>query len=211
MKKTAQEKRQNKNQAKIDKAIAKANAMYKKATASQRRVMIAKDVIKRLNTRQIKAVNGSFTKFGYDSNGRLDGANVQEVLHNPKFATGITSKKPVCNVCGIGGLFLSAVSFRNKFQLNEYGSTYANSAQAVTKLSEFSHKQKQLIEMAFEQGNGWFTTESCCGNYIKSTPAVIAARGWREKYFKKGTSKTVLIALCRNIIRHGGWFNPMVK
>jgi len=215
MKKTAEEKKQDKIQKQIAASIKRANARYRKASPAQRRVMIAKDVIKMLEAKQIKAGFGTFVDPVYDyhmSDAVFtdDGVSLQALIHGVKLAKNPT---PLCEVCGIGAMFVSAVGFRNECMVDLEGGVVGGQETALERLSEFSTSQRQLIEMAFETGKGWHSTNGWNWPSVELKPTKLRAAA--ESYSKLAGldrgSKELLIAICKNIIKHGGRFNPLVK
>lgn len=204
----AENERQKKIQDQIQADIKKSNAAYKKASPAQRRVMIAKDVIKRIEMEQFIVRRGAFTIIT-DEVARLNldtRPSLQLLLHNPDYQDGI------CKVCAVGGLFCSAVSFRNECNLAADGKI-DDDVTPLRQLKEFSEEQKQLIELAFEHGSGYYKINSTYpGRRVNNTKQTRAARDWRFNHFDLDTeSYTVLIAIMKNIIKHNGRFNPLVK
>lgn len=208
-------------QEKVAQSIKIANAKYKKATPAQRRVMIAQDVIDRVKRQKYEVKCGTIVDFHdayelckvmYPETVRSRGHSVQEAIH----AQDCSGKKndTICEVCAVGGLMISAVSFRNKINFGTCGDiveTHHND-DLEKAIEEFSKSQMQLIEIAFEQGEGIYTTEETYyRSQIKETKSTKAAMRWAKKYNLGYDSKKRLIAIMKNIIKHKGQFNPFVK
>lgn len=115
----------------VQRNIDKFNRKFKKATAAQRRVLIARDALTQLEAEKYKAMEGDYvyavplaSEAGLSSEAQLN-----TLLHNP-------SLKSSCKVCALGALLLSAVRHRNDCEI--YADGYTSETDFVR---EFSDKQ----------------------------------------------------------------------
>lgn len=167
--------------------IYKANSAYDKASAAQRRVMIAEDALKQLKIGRFVATPGTYVNaYRLAHEAKLDDRdNVQlnTLLHNPAL-------KSSCNVCARGALFLSAVRFRNDCTINGSGDTSESSF-----VKEFADQQGR-IEEAFEECDGEdYTYEN----------------GWADRFLhvnERNDPDKRLALILKNIIRNKGAFKP---
>lgn len=179
--------------AKIRALIRKANRAYNKATPAQRRVLIAQDVLLRLKKGQIRVETGVFVEPLTET----DNNNLQEVVHG-----GLR-----CSACVIGSLFLSAVAYRNQYNLLH--GDMVSSSDPLRKLKEFSPEQRRLIELAFERGEGYHQIEyPGAAQSVEHTPERALAAKWAYAHDLEFDSSDRLIALMENIIRNKGRFDP---
>lgn len=137
----------------IQEQIAIRNAIWKKSTKRQRAVLVAKDVIERLNTKQFHATPSNWLNFTKSNNGIKETPLQECILEGEQ-----------CNCCAMGGLMASTIAFRNKVTTSDL--RYHNQLdfhkgyKTVFDLSEiFPQSQLALIEQAFEGGNGAFDFE----------------------------------------------------
>lgn len=190
---TTKTRKLSKKQKLINASVRRANARYNKASAAGRRVLIAKDALKQITDKKYNVQTGVFADFW-----NLDpeqGAQLQPLLHDPK--------APVCEVCGIGSLFLSAVRMRNDYKLCE--NQCGTDSDALHQLKEFDIEQRRLIEMAFESGKGYYSSMK-----YTSRDQLTAAR-WALRFGYLADAEARLIAILKNIIRNRGRFNPRQK
>lgn len=118
---------------------------FKKANKQRKRVMIAEDVLAQLRTKRFVAEQGTFV-------GDL-GAFLEEDELNKDLKT-ICRSEPQCNVCAIGGMFVSAVEFHNKLKVSDVSLEFDYKEYSNYLSKWFEKDQLKLIEIAFEDGNG---------------------------------------------------------
>ena len=134
------------------------NAEFKKATKAQKRVMIAQDVLAQLKTKRYFAESGCWVqpniKAACEKNLK-DEDSVQELFAKKKIKS--------CNVCALGGLFMSCINLNNNTTVQDLkDETYIGDLVADDdKLSNglnriFTQKQLILIETYFEGSEGYF-------------------------------------------------------
>jgi hypothetical protein len=207
----------------------KRNARFAKLSNAQKRVAIARDVLKQIQTENFIPHTGKFVSVP-DYNEflvyRNKNASLQEML--PQLGP--------CDVCALGGLFLSCTNLNNKarvsalmenshpsgnidntgeaYQMNDMflgGKKFSNDLNRF-----FSNYQLMLIEIAFERGGGAVGnvnfTDGLYKNYLGQfkpiTAEIEAAAQFSEKTNTDQSSKDRMIAIMKNIIRNKGRFRP---
>jgi len=135
------------------------NAEFKKATKAQKRVMIAQDVLAQLKAKRYVAESGCWVQPNIHS------AWEQKLSHHDSVQElFIEQKIESCNVCALGGLFMSCTNFNNNtlledldFASSELGELIGEEEKLSNKLNSiFSFNQLKLIESYFEANDGFF-------------------------------------------------------
>lgn len=136
------------------------NAEFKKATKAQKRVMIAQDVLAQLKAKRYVAESGCWVQPNYNSTATWADIkytdSVQELFVEKKIES--------CNVCALGGLFMSCTNFNNNTLLEDLddvsedlGALVEEEEKLSNKLNKiFSTSQLKLIETYFEANGGYF-------------------------------------------------------
>jgi hypothetical protein len=201
------------------KKIVKNNAKFKRATAAEKRVMIAKDVIAALEKKTIVSESGTWctsrkplfnseeikTYFDYVVNQDDVDVDVINNINDTEISRSIKNVK--CNVCALGALFVCGVRRFNKITFGELGAfvdVQVNSGPVSGYFKQehleyflkryFSESQLALIEIAFEQGEGGFI------------PSVSSQKELLAKDMFKGNAKKRMIGIMKNIIKNNGQF-----
>ena len=161
---------------------------------SEKRIAIAKDVIKLIKAKKITVQTEHYfiarTKSSYI------GKQLKEVL--PKIKT--------CQVCALGGLFYSYVMKYNNYEIAGSGIGSVNVRDGnMRRLLEdiFTLKQLTLIECAFEKAD----INHQCSLVDCTITIMIKAIHYRGKNNLK-TDKDALIHIMQNIIKNKGTFKP---
>ena len=174
------------------------NAEFKKATKAQKRVMIAKDVLAQLKTKRYVAESGCWVKPNIHSAWEKKLSHhdsVQELF--------IEQKIESCNVCALGGLFMSCTNFNNNTLLEdlddaseELGNLIDEEEKLSNKLNKiFSTNQLKLIESYFEANSGFFR------DYDEDDRIEVF-------YNKYPSDKKRLQLIMENIVENEGTFVP---
>lgn len=112
-------------------------------TNAQKRVLIAKDVIKNLKANKIRAAEGAYARFYEPTFG----------VHSfkPSCLREQIKEKPelVCQCCALGSAFYSYIMKYNNFVAG-YGQNYFNEFSMEVLETIFTKRQLDLIESAFE-------------------------------------------------------------
>lgn len=185
------------------------NTSFNKLSEEDKRVAIAKDVIKQIKAGKYYASTGTYVNLDVKLS---DDTSLQKHFDE------IT-----CDVCALGGLFMSNVKFNNQCTYNELGC-----GKFLDLLKYFSKEQLFLIEIAFE---GWeisdmldFETE--VNGYIDIMQGIYAGRYTLEEITDTSDSTKSkmkaamlfgenyhdesdrLIAIMQNIVKNKGEFIP---
>jgi hypothetical protein len=140
------------------KEINKLNEEFKKATKAQKRVMIAKDVLAQIKAKRYFAESGCWVqpniKAACEKNLK-DEDSVQELFAKKKIKS--------CNVCALGGLFMSCINLNNnttvedlkkEFYIGDFVYDDSKISNGLNRI--FTQKQLMLIETYFEGSQGYF-------------------------------------------------------
>lgn len=124
--------------------IKKWNEHFNKLSDSEKRVEIAKDVIKQLKNRTIIANTGVYCNFEYD--------NISEDLYKSDVRSNFDKLKSLeCNVCALGAILVSNTKFNNGFSFKQLNNVRNDNI--ISLLDYFTDSQLTLIEFAFESWN----------------------------------------------------------
>lgn len=171
---------------------------FNKLSKSEKQIAVAKDVLDRIKFNQLRPTQSRFCQFDYLS---VEGNPLNPIINS------VTN---TCCVCAKGGLFLSYIGIVNDYSVSRDGFKNAveNNSKEMGLLSKiFSKRQLSMIETAFEGGyfKDW--------NENLSQETLIKCYAFNNKHMKgkngilkDGTS--VLVAICKNIIKNKGKFNP---
>jgi len=171
------------------------NAEFKKATKAQKRVMIAQDVLAQLKAKRYVAESGCWVRIHYNPTTVAETDSVQELFVEKKIES--------CNVCALGGLFMSCTNFNNNtllVDLDDVSEDLGALVDVEEKLSNklnsiFTTNQLKLIEMYFEANGGYFE------NYDKEDHI-------QAFYDKYPSDKKRLQLIMENIVENNGTFVP---
>ena len=172
----------------------KLNEKFKKATKAQKRVMIAQDVLAQIKTKRYVAESGCWVQPNINAaceKNLKDEDSVQELFAKKKIKS--------CNVCALGGLFMSCINLNNNTTVEDLKKEFyiGDFVYDDTKISNglnriFTQKQLILIETYFEGGEGYF-------------------KGGNEKildFFPNYDDDERLEMIMQNIIDNNGTFKP---
>lgn len=201
---------------KLKREIARRNRAFENATPSERRVLIAKDVIAQLKASRLIAQRGIWTAMsarGLD----IDGAASFQ-------STFLNNKNVACSCCAVGSLFIGCTLFANKIcndaiqdnpELGNMlfcGDQFANGFDKL-----FSRKQLGLIELAFEGATVFLDGDV----FREIKPVAVtekeidAALSFFKQHFNNqdescplDNSRARLIKIMENIVANKGTFKP---
>lgn len=179
---------------------------FNKLPRAHKRVLIAKDVIKQLNTEKLIAHLGF-----YISNEIFELLDYNHEADVKKKYSKIKS----CEVCALGACLLSATKFGNQLKLGDLKDVLLKENQNADKLlaSIFSKNQMLMIETAFEGSNGLKYAHDVLGESLDKEQ-IIKCVNFRYSYVKddnfisEENRKQLLIAIMQNIIKNKGTFKP---
>ena len=136
------------------------NAEFKKANKAQKRVMIAQDVLAQLKAKRYVAESGCWVQANYNPTVTLAEIKYDDSVQELFAEKTIES----CNVCALGGLFMSCTNLNNNTlleELDDVSEDLGNLIDEEEKLSNklnkiFSIPQLKWIETYFEANGGYF-------------------------------------------------------
>lgn len=166
-------------------------------TMAQKRIAIAKDVIKRIEANQYRPQSDVFCLIG--------GYNISELkrAEEDQEVCDIVNSDKQCTVCAKGGLFMSYIGYTNNFTVRKLSNSPSsqsnleyNEMQALSKI--FSPKQLSLIETSFERKTfDW--------NRNLTETEKNKCYSWHRRFFD---SSKRLVGIMKNIIKNKGIFKP---
>lgn len=186
----------------VEEVIKHNNKVFKKASKKNKIVMVAQDVLSRINSKQYNVTNGVWA--------RID---EEKVTGQDSLQKAIIDSKVTCQCCALGGLMSSCVVFKNNVTVEEADevldfSLVFDGHDSLGIMELFGEKQLSMIELAFEKGTGFFHDEEnddangCVGVDSKLANKCIS---FGRKY---RSPKSRMIAIMKNIIANGGTFVP---
>jgi hypothetical protein len=183
--------------------IALRNKKFKAATAAQKRVLIAKDVIAQIKAKRLKARTGTWVNPVFRDGRDMDAFEKFDEKTSSVRELFLEKKIPACECCALGAMFMSCTLYNNKttvadlldetmdFELivRSKNNSFSNG------LTQFFPKpQLKLIEAAFEGEYGAF--QDVCNDKTDL---------WYDT-LPNDTKR--LIAIMQNIIKNNGTFKP---
>jgi len=193
-----------KKAAKVKAEIMRRNKLFKNATAAEKRVLIAQDVITQIKLKRYVPMEGTWVDpdIGFPSDPDMpeahpfadDTASIRELF--------LTEKIQSCDCCALGAMFMSCTLYNNQTTVKDFDrETWnfekhlkdRNFANGLARF--FSLDQLKLIEAAFEDNCGAFP--------VKGAEQAIKASKWSDKY---PNDDDRLIAIMRNIVKNDGTF-----
>jgi hypothetical protein len=169
---------------------------FKKLSPAQKRVAIAKDVLKQIKRERYDIKLGSFgslPEYEYHE-------DAEKIVANRKF---FQKEDPRCDVCAVGAAICSGIRLFNKVSFTAMGLDSDLSYQLIQNF--FSDEQAVLIENAFELGDGAFTPNEI--DEIADLPEIDTDAAIEfGSNFENRTERAV--AIFSNIIRNKGEFIP---
>lgn len=197
-----------KNLSKLNKQIQKENDLFEKMSKAEKRIVIAKDCLLRIQLGQLEVESGYF---GIIPNIYTFGeCDIKTVINNN--VVNDTKMLP-CSGCAKGSLFFGYVGRVNNFKVNNFsGRNYENNSEHEKLLEIFSLKQLAMIEFAFE-GLQYISgvelgNEDDIRAFFTKHGGVYDEDGDTNDEATKETATTRFIAICENIIKNKGTFKP---
>ncbi len=180
----------------LAKKIELENAAFEKMTQAEKRVVIAKDCLARIEIKQIVPNFQRFCRINslYDA----ENISIKETIN--------TVNKEICTACAKGSLFMSYVGRVNNYQFSEIdGGNGVDDSEHVKLLELFSLEQLALIETVFE-GDQYIHKDET-HEYIRlDFEKIKAFRIEHNNVFEESKSTQLLIAICENMIANNGTF-----
>ncbi len=198
---------------------------FNKLSAAEKRVAIAQDVIDTVKAKKAIVKTGNFLQFDdLTKADTVDSKTLREILKK--------TQKP-CKICALGGIMLSQLNINGDCDVTDisYKNCYSSDELRVQPFREdviddyelndfitqyFSVSQLQLIEIAFELGEGYYN----CEHYIKNDEWDIFILDQKEFELTETAAKKAiefgeeyidriedrLIVIMNNIIKNNGKF-----
>lgn len=186
--------------AKIFATIKEKNEEFKKSTKPQQRVLVAQDVLAQIKAKRYVAEQGAWTTPTYAEPVLNSGPeeSVQKLFANQTIRQ--------CNVCALGGLFMSCTNLNNNTTVEELDRADENLGDELEyrgNLSNgldkiFTNKQLELIEIYFENGDGYYGS-------LTENPETDHVSLFNNKYTNP---QDRLKEIMKNIIENNGTFTP---
>lgn len=174
--------------------IEESNAAFKKANKKRKIVLLAKDVIERINLKQLKATTGVVCRLE-NKRGVKSEDGIKEIL--PKVKN--------CECCAKGALFLGYIGRVNEMKVGEIeDETSHNSAEMQKLLKIFDEDQLALIETAFEGSQ--VISRNSKKEWIDIDEDILDKA--QEYFYDYPSPNKRLIAICENLIKNKGEFIP---
>jgi len=178
--------------------LSKRNKDFWASTPDQKRVQVAKDVIKQIQSNFYNPEHGTYFQFDIpDEIGVTD-----KIEKFDKALDSVKRKGGHCDVCAIGACFASLVRLGDKVDTSyimgsviENGDSIGDTFMKGKLRDVFSTQQLSLIECAFERSAGHGTAN------IEDREK---ARDWGYEQSSNDTKR--LIAIMKNIIKNKGVF-----
>lgn len=172
------------------------------ATNAQKRVAIAKDVLKQLNDDNICPITGRYTMYGrFYSNELLNCKTSQDVQ---KLLVEKKADRNSCRACALGACMISYARLYNSLSADQ---VVASNPYNIKQLANLFGKRRMMrIETAFDYHADDYTAP---GTGLNDTDMVLTRKeynksvAWRDRY---PDDKERLKAIMKNIIRNKGEF-----
>ncbi len=179
---------------KFAKQIKAANDLFNRLSPPERRVEIAKDVIKSLKLKKIRAKTGRFASLKHTQPNACDSTNMLEVFESTR-----------CDCCARGAMFVSAVRKFDNVTAKDVGTGNVWVGEITD--YNFKHiedgywdaKQIQMIETAFESEASYVLSD------LLSDEEISVCKKFKKRY---KTPEKRMIGIMRNIIKNKGTFKP---
>jgi len=203
---------------KLGKKIKKSNKKFRRATPEQKRVLIAKDVLKELAAESFITINGRWVVAEQNI------VTEKELEDNAQLSVAL-KRLPQCEVCAIGGMFIAAVKRYNKIQCQGLFDPYSCSALGYSDYTHsetaalfgflekfFTPKQLSMIEVAYEGDAAGSNTSILSQNERDKVLEFHSNNGnacempddtLEEKDEKRIESKLCMKAIMENIVDNG--------
>lgn len=192
---------------KLNRKIEKNNAKFQELAPAEKRVKIAKDVVKQLEDKKLRAESGTY--FALSGKGEnLKNCLLQKV-EDPNLAQVTMSTK--CTVCGIGALFVAAIENDGSVELQKGFTDYHIGQREIHNQLKpyFTAKQLKLIEAFFERDLGFSHGRYFGGDYGTNSETINEFQ--KHEIVRERSAQKRLAMIMENIIENDGEFKPFGK
>lgn len=182
---------------------------FKRMTAAQKRVAIAKDVIAQINCEAYKPAAGVYVSLAPSDEAKNEGKSIQDLWNKPTDQM-LDEGMLQCTVCAKGAMFMSHIrkdSSSCKVGQAQDGQHEPNIEERLTDV--FSEKQLDLIEAAFEESGSYYGDNHAPSAYDDETDSYTGRAHKAEVFGSRYSSdQSRLIGIMNNIIKNDGTFIP---
>lgn len=181
------------------------NRVFAAAPPEQKRMLIAKDVIAQIKAKRFKPTAGTWVRTKMKNGAYL--AVEEKFDGNESMRELFIGKRiPACDCCALGAMFMSCTTYNEGTTVDDFEremdwdfeERVLNKTLSNGLTNFFSVEQLQLIETAFEGGDGAFMVK-------KGDLAAQKAASWYEDLSRDDKR---MIAIMENIIANNGTFVP---
>jgi len=162
---------------------------FTKMTAAQKRVAIAKDVLKQIKAGRVRIHMGSYLKYIQCPVEDFTTFNQSTLL----------ADETVCRVCAVGAAIVSGLRLFNGAEVGDLEGDGLAAYNAISRW--FSKKQSALIEQAFEDSCAFAITREALNSEWQSKKA-------SEFKNRRPNKRSRAISIFQNIIDNKGLFKP---
>lgn len=190
---------------KINKKIEIRNKIFETASKTEKRILIAKDIMAQIKSKKFKAVCGIYTETS-------DACVKAEDLDSTSLQVGLEVSNVICECCAKGAIVLSKIRFANEVDIYkniERNPTIYNDPAKIKDI--FSIKQLDLMESAFEvEDYKRLANEEINERLTRLTTLVFSKKQIKAIKFgsKFKNANDRLIAIMENVIKNKGAFIP---
>jgi len=192
---------------KAAKQVKESNAAFKKMTADEKRVAIAKDVLAQI--RQDKIVCAEGTYFDAPNKRHSDLCNSIRTSEPDTELRDVLKNFPSCQVCARGAIFLSALKVFNNFAVQDIPHWKTRSVapidtESVFKVGRrfFTTRQIAAIELAFEGDSDYLSAHEQDFLSDKEKEAC------ELFYNSRQGAENRMVDIMKNIVKNKGKFIP---
>lgn len=198
------------------KRIKDANRRFKMLSDAQKRVAIARDVIKQIGVKIVPKFGTwtGWTPISEDEFFYADGARDGELALSPS----IVSDEVKCSACALGAAFICAIRRADDLNIQDAnvefgysdrpGSVGVGQDKMQTYLGRFfDNEQLELIELAFERGKGGYVANLDRSGYYLEEGSRKRLRIAATMYLPNLRDPADRMrAIMKNVVRNGGQF-----
>jgi len=179
--------------------IKKLNDKFKSLSKTEKRVLIARDVIAQVKAEKYFPRRGSYIKY------LTLGGDEYDVTTNSMASLQKHFDEITCNCCALGACLLSATKYKNRLEFQDVYNLASSQSPWDLLKGIFSSKQLNMIEYAFEaERSGTRVGENRFKNYLEEEIQV-ACIDFGRSY---DDPEDRMIAIMKNIIKNKGEFKP---
>lgn len=183
----------------LSKVLAERNRRFQALPRNKKAIAVAKDVLKRIDTKQIKPRSGSLLKIHRT---HLPYGNVYGTNYDLQ---SLVEKGAGCTACALGAAMCSIAHFRDEIKVDSDGRPFNRDGDEYVlpnsgKLKDVFGKDMPIIEYAFERGGSTITE-----NWTFPGDMLNSAEGFGRKF---RSDRDRLTAIMKNIIKNDGRFIP---